>query len=359
MRFCTLILCLLLVYTGINAQSFITNWTFDEARETITFNALTADTVAYAWSASPSGGRGQGSFIRSSAGEVTLEGLSIEVGDVVTLIMEPNNLQWFYLNNGPDKDHLVDVVQWGTTSWSSMQYAFYGCSNLGISALDTPDLSQVTNMRWMFSGASSFNTDITGWDVSNVIDMAHMFSGASSFDQDIGSWDVSRVKRMNVMFSGASSFDQDISSWDVSQVTLMTGMFFNATSFNHDISSWDVDNVVDMLFLFQGAGSFNQDLGPWKLNAQVNMNNLLNNSGMDCENYSSTLTGWYENNPEVTGRSLDADGLEYGTNAEAARNALVNERGWTITGDAPSGVACAIVVDTTSFITKWVFNAAS
>ncbi|MEM6830525.1 MAG: BspA family leucine-rich repeat surface protein, partial [Bacteroidota bacterium] len=274
MRFCTLILCLLLVYTGINAQSFITNWTFDEARETITFNALTADTVAYAWSASPSGSGGQGSFIRSSAGEVTLEGLSIEVGDVVTLIMEPNNLQWFYLNNGPDKDHLVDVVQWGTTSWSSMQYAFYGCSNLSISALDTPDLSQVSNMRWMFSGASSFNTDITGWDVSNVIDMAHMFSGASSFNQDIGSWDVSRVKRMNVMFSGASSFDQDISSWDVSQVTLMTGMFFNATSFNHDISSWDVDNVVDMLFLFQGAGSFNQDLGPWKLNAQVNMNNL-------------------------------------------------------------------------------------
>ncbi|HRI35082.1 MAG TPA: T9SS type A sorting domain-containing protein, partial [Saprospiraceae bacterium] len=36
-------------------------------------------------------------------------------------------------------------------------------------------------------------------------------------------------------------------------------------------------------------------------------------------------------------------GLQYGTNAETARNSLVNTQGWTINGDAPSGNDCASV----------------
>ena len=39
----------------------------------------------------------------------------------------------------------------------------------------------------MFSGASSFNGDISSWNVSAVLD-GNMFSGASSFEQNLGSW---------------------------------------------------------------------------------------------------------------------------------------------------------------------------
>jgi surface protein len=43
----------------------------------------------------------------------------------------------------------------------------------------------------------------------------------ANFNQDISSWDVSNVTNMNYMFASGSSFNQDISSWDVSNVTNM------------------------------------------------------------------------------------------------------------------------------------------
>jgi len=41
---------------------------------------------------------------------------------------------------------------------------------------------------------------------------------------------------MGNMFSTASSFNGDISGWDMSHVTNMGGTFFNAIGFNQDIS---------------------------------------------------------------------------------------------------------------------------
>ena len=77
------------------------------------------------------------------------------------------------------------------------------------------DTSNVTDMSWMFHGASSFNQPIGDWDTSNVTDMYCMFLDASSFNQPIGDWDTSNVTEMNCMFSGAKSFNQPIDKWDV------------------------------------------------------------------------------------------------------------------------------------------------
>ncbi len=75
-------------------------------------------------------------------------------------------------------------------------------------------------------------------DVSNVSDMSYMFLSASSFNGDISSWDVSSVTDMNAMFGSASSFNGDISSWDVSSVNNMGQMFIGPSSFNRDIGNW-------------------------------------------------------------------------------------------------------------------------
>ena len=50
---------------------------------------------------------------------------------------------------------------------------------------------------------------------------------------------------MSDLFTGANSFDTDISEWDVSRVTGMADMFFQC-KFGGDISKWDVSSVTDM-----------------------------------------------------------------------------------------------------------------
>lgn len=55
-----------------------------------------------------------------------------------------------------DKDKILEVMQWGNIAWESMNRAFWGSSNLQITAIDSPDLSNVTNMGSMFSEATVF-----------------------------------------------------------------------------------------------------------------------------------------------------------------------------------------------------------
>jgi surface protein len=67
---------------------------------------------------------------------------------------------------------------------------------------------------------------------------------------EIGTWCVKHVTDMRTMFWGASSFNSDISRWDVSSVTDMYGMFYGASSFNSNLSKWDVSSVNDTMYMF-------------------------------------------------------------------------------------------------------------
>jgi len=137
------------------------------------------------------------------------------------------------------------------------------------------DVSWVTNMKELFSGKESFNSDISRWDVSNVTNMEHMFYGALAFNQPIDRWDVSNVTNMAGMFSIARIFNQPIGGWNVSNVTNMESMFYGALAFNQPIGDWVVSNVIYMEGMFYGARAFNQPIGCLDVEKVTNMESMF------------------------------------------------------------------------------------
>jgi len=193
-----------------------------------------------------------------------------------------------YFANGGDKDKLLTIEQWGTGKWTSMSSAFNGCSNLAGQTVDAPDLSNVTDMIYMFRGASAFNQDIGGWDTSNVTDMYGMFRFASAFNQNIGGWETASVTDMSYMFYGASDFDQDIGGWTTSSVINMGYMFRDASAFDKNIDSWNTASVTDMRHMFYGASAFNQNIGGWDTSSVTNMSYMF----FDASAFNQNIGSW-------------------------------------------------------------------
>ncbi|WP_444995089.1 BspA family leucine-rich repeat surface protein [Aliikangiella sp. IMCC44359] len=180
-----------------------------------------------------------------------------------------------YFRSAGDTQKLLSVEQWGNRQWRSMNRAFENCSNLVINAIDTPDLTYVTDMSYMFEGASSFNQDVSQWEVSSVTNMQNTFSNATTFNQDLSDWDVSSVTNMRSTFADAAAFNGNISNWDVSSVTNMQGIFANAVAFNQNISQWNVSSVTDMSWMFSGATIFNQAIDNWDVSNVTTMHRMF------------------------------------------------------------------------------------
>ena len=282
-----------------------------------------------------------------------------------------------------DKDKLLTVEQWGSYGWSSMRYAFWDCTNLEINANDAPDLSYVTDMRYMFTDISSINSNISGWDVSHVRQFDYLFLGLSSFNQPLNNWDMSNATSIdgmfwdassfnqpldnwtfpNVtstysMFLGASSFNQDISGWDVSNLTVTYGMFQYADAFNQDLSSWDVSNVTNMSWMFDGTKNFNQPLDAWETSSLTNTrgmfyraeafnqplgawdvsnltqaaemfgNQYWSSTNLSYKNYDLTIKGWAAQPLQSYGRIDTGYVLGYCT-AVAERAYMISTYNWT------------------------------
>ena len=103
--------------------------------------------------------------------------------------------------------------------------------------LNDIDVSNITDMSYLFDGLDPHNIDISEWDVSKVKDMYNMFSYCKNFNCDLSNWDVSNVKDMSWMFYDCNKFNCDLSKWNVSKVTNINNMFHGCTSLKNK-PSW-------------------------------------------------------------------------------------------------------------------------
>lgn len=377
-----------------NCTPFTTTWQTTDGTITI---PTTGGGYSYdiAWTNLTNGGVGDGS-ITGQTGDYTIN--SLQNGDIYQVEITGVFPRIFF-NNAGDKDKILTVEAWGDIEWTSMNGAFWGCTNLTVPAVDAPDLTNAISLQQMFEGATSFNESIDHWDVSTIesfygmfwdatsfnqslnswniasaTDISHMFNGATSFNQPLDNWvttgiteiklmfknassfnqsvnhfDVSLVSDFSGTFEGATSFNQPLNNWNTGSATLMDLMFYNNTAFNQPIDSWDISGVMDMGYMFANATNFNQNLGSWDISSVTNMADILWLTNLSTANYDNTLIGWATldvgETQIPTGITLfRANGLTY-CSGSAARQDLIDNYSWAITLDTYS---CS------QFITTWV-----
>ncbi len=293
---------------------------------------------------------------------------------------------------------IVEIEQWGNIQWTSMNNAFAQCMNMELTATDSPDLSNVTDVSMMFNNAynfkgapsmanwdtstiqnfkymfgyistppigfpliESFNAPIGSWNLSSAEDLSYMFTRRKAFNQNLNNWNVSKVTNMAYMFAETQAYNQPMNNWNTSKVTNMTFMFHFNPAFNQPLDQWNTSNVINMGHMFHGCSAFNQTINVWNTSKVTDMNtmfteatsfnqslhswnipvlasgnNMFYNSGINCENYSNILYGWAHNPNTANNVFLQSlSPLTYSGAVAGERNILIG-KGWTITGDSAS-----------------------
>ena len=187
-----------------------------------------------------------------------------------------------------------NINLWDTSRVTNMTWMFHVATNFNQS-LNLWNTSSVTNMSYMFWYAYAFNQNIDSWNVSNVVSMTHMFSRATSYNNGcasgvtscpLNSWNTSKVTDMSWMFY-ISPFNQDISAWNTAQLTYMRYMFEEARQFNQNIGNWNTAKVVSMEGVFQNANSFNQNIGNWNTARSESMHKMFRGAWVFNQNISA------------------------------------------------------------------------
>src|SRR5690606_32302246 len=129
-----------------------------------------------------------------------------------------------------------------------------------------------------------------------------------------------------------------LNNWNISNVIHLNGLFRGATSFNQPLNNWDVSNVIVFgayeynMGVFGGAESFNQDISNCNFIIVIVLRHFISNSALDTINYDLLLLRFFSLG--IENKQLFANGLEY-CNSDV-RDYLINDLGWTITGDSLS-----------------------
>jgi surface protein len=181
------------------------------------------------------------------------------------------------------KESVLEIMNWGSASWSSMEYAFYGCSNLNVTAKDAPNLASVTSVRGMFYACSKLGS-------------AHSFA-----------------------------------RWNLSNVTNIRDMFRECSRFNGNITNWNVSNTTDARSVIRDCTRFNRPL-LWNCNKWTTAVTFMDNSGVTGDSYNRTL-----NHFKFIAETLGVGAVIFGANTSVAsgtgltaRTFLISVEGWTI-----------------------------
>lgn len=210
--------------------------------------------------------------------------------------------QIYFARANNDRRKLLDIKNWGTCEWTTMNRAFSGCETLeGVSALDVPNFTNCTNTSSMFSNScyrtSGSIINLINWDVSNITNMEGMFGSFKRFNiistgtyMDFSNWDFSNVRSIRSFANGSSS------SWGIMDCTNID--FSSVTSAYYALDRVVISNVGSLTLgtTFPQMRSFADDTlnnlditGVYSFYTGLSNNNLPN--GINFNNFNFNNAG--------------------------------------------------------------------
>ena len=271
----------------------------------------------------------------------------VRVGGVFPKLDLTDNADLVTYGNTPayaqNSAKLIELNQWGDIAWESMANMFYQTPNLvTYSATDVPDLGLVSSVEGMFAFTGLTTADLSDWDVSSITNFASMFTNATAFNGDLSGWTFSSAP-----FSGATALD-------------FTGMFNLASSFTGTgLASWDVSNAETMTVMFSDAAAFNQDLSGWDISNVTDMFLFAEGTALSTSNYTSMLSAWGGLSLQ-SGVEFSVGTTTYTIAGQTGRNVLTDTYGWSVTDGGLTAGALSLSttevspIDTTVTDTLWM-----
>jgi hypothetical protein len=258
-------------------------------------------------------------------------------------------------NNAGDKLKFSSIDNWGTNQWLNMEFAFYGCSNMIGTYTDSPDISLVPSMQYIFSGCSEFNSPFDV-DTSNISErfglwgmftnclkfnqsihingasipptgiMSNLFAGCAELNSLITFSNMMNLEQVQGMFSQCIKFNQPV-DFGPNGFSTVSSLFGNCQLFNQDVSGFQTSTWTNMFSLF--AGCLDPDVSGWDISSLQNANIAFTNSGLSTANYDSLLVAWDDQGTSFV--TLNASPTQYSAGTPATARANMVSRGWTIT----------------------------
>ena len=229
---------------------------------------------------------------------------------IVTISGTCPSLDFRDYEQNSSRDLLWEIQCWGDTQFEYLDHAFETCSNLTLTALDSPsfllmagdpsgsgygrvnamfsqcnsivngvehwDITGLTYTQSMFWNCNFLNCDFTAWNFSSIVSTAAMFSGCDDLDGDFTGCNMSSAADMQEMFRNCESFTgKGLSGWNVSNVITFDAMFYGCVIFNQDLSSWDVSSATIFTEMFRECTILDTDLSGWVMTQSINLDSMF------------------------------------------------------------------------------------
>ena len=134
-------------------------------------------------------------------------------------ISELNDISYIFYTLNME---VVDISGWNTSNVTTMENMFSFCDKLkNIIGIENLDVSKVEDANAMFYWCKNLvELDLTNWNPISLENMSNMFGYCSNLKiiKNIKNWQLPNIKGVRYMFSGCTKLDVDLSNWDLTNI---------------------------------------------------------------------------------------------------------------------------------------------